>query len=73
MALACPNCGNEQHFLVKTAQIHVVRIEGGRIDVSEETRPSVFEVLCDQCDTELDLDACDEAVRKELLLTIGAA
>lgn len=72
MALTCPNCGNSEDFLVKTAQIHVVRLHDGRIDVAEESRPSVFEVLCDQCDTELNLETCDEAVRRELLLTIGA-
>jgi hypothetical protein len=72
MALTCPNCGNTEEFLIKTAQIHVVRLHDGRIDVAEESRPSVFEVLCDQCDAELKLEEADDAVRKELLLTIGA-
>jgi len=73
MALTCPSCGNTQDFLVKTAQMHVVHVHEGRVDVAEETRPTVFEVLCDKCDTELNLEACDEMVRKELLLTVGAA
>jgi hypothetical protein len=73
MALMCPNCGNGQDFLVKTAQMHVVHVHDGRVDVAEETRPTVFEVLCDKCDTELSLDECEDAVRKELLLTIGAS
>ena len=73
MALTCPNCGNTQDFLVNTAQMHVVHVQEGRVDVAEETRPTVFEVLCDKCDTELNLEECDEMVRKELLLTVGAA
>jgi Zn finger protein HypA/HybF involved in hydrogenase expression len=73
MALICPNCGNTQDFLVKTAQMHVVHVHEGRVDVAEETRPTVFEVLCDKCDSELNLEECDEMVRKELLLTVGAA
>ena len=73
MALICPNCGNSQDFLVKTAQMHVLRLKDGRIEVADETRPSVFELLCDSCETGLTLDQCDEAFRRELLLTIGAA
>jgi hypothetical protein len=73
MALMCPNCGNGEDFLVKTAQMHVVHVRDGHVDVAEETRPTVFEVLCDKCDTGLNLDDCDELVRKELLLTIGAS
>jgi len=73
MALTCPSCGNTQDFLVKTAQMHVVHVHEGRVDVAEETRPTVFEVLCDKCDTELNLEECDDMERKELLLTVGAA
>jgi hypothetical protein len=29
-------------------------------------------VLCDECETALNFDEVDEAVRKELLLTLGA-
>jgi hypothetical protein len=32
----------------------------------------VLEVLCDECETALNFDEVDEAVRKELLLTLGA-
>jgi hypothetical protein len=42
------------------------------VDVSEEGRPGVLEVLCDECETALNFDEVDEAVRKELLLTLGA-
>ena len=72
MALTCPSCGNDQNFLVKTLQMHVVRLDDSRVDVSEEGRPAVFELLCDECETALNLDEIDEAVRKELLLTLGA-
>ena len=72
VALTCPSCGNDQNFLVKTLQMHVVRLDDSRLDVSEEGRPAVLEVLCDECDTALNLDEIDEAVRKDLLLTLGA-
>ena len=72
VALTCPSCGNDQNFLVKTLQMHVVRLDDSRLDVSEEGRPAVLEVLCDECETALNLDDIDEAVRKELLLTLGA-
>jgi len=29
-------------------------------------------LLCDECDSTLDLDTLDEASRRELLLTLGA-
>lgn len=72
MALTCPSCGNDQNFLVKTLQMHVVRTEDARIEVSEEGRPAVLEVLCDECESALNLDELDDQVRKELLLTLGA-
>ena len=72
VALTCPSCGNDQNFLVKTLQMHVIRLDDSRVDVSEEGRPLVSELLCDECETALSLDEIDEAVRKELLLTLGA-
>ena len=72
MTLTCPNCGNDRNFQVKTLQMHVVHLEDGRVEVSEEGRPNVLEVLCDECETALNLDEIDESVRKELLLTLGA-
>ena len=72
VALTCPSCGNDQNFLVKTLQMHVVRLDDSRMDVSEEGRPAVLEVLCDECETALSLDELDETVRKELLLQLGA-
>ena len=72
MTLTCPNCGNARNFLVKTLQMHVVRLEDGRVDVTEENRPSVIEVLCDECETALNFEETEESVRKEVLLTLGA-
>lgn len=72
MALTCPNCGNDKNFLVKSLQMHVVHVEDSRVEVSEESRPAVLEVLCDECDSALKLDELDDTIRKEVLLTIGA-
>jgi RNase P subunit RPR2 len=72
LALTCPSCGNDQNFLVKTLQMHIVHLEDSRIEVSEEGKPNLLEVLCDECETALNFDEVDEAVRKELLLTLGA-
>lgn len=72
MALTCPNCGNDRNFLVKTLQMHVVRLDDSRVDVNEEGRPAVIEVLCDECETAINFEDFEEAVRKEMLLTLGA-
>jgi RNase P subunit RPR2 len=72
VALTCPSCGNDQNFLVKTLQMHVVHLEDSRVEVSEEGRPAVLEILCDECETALIFEDIDDAVRKELLLTLGA-
>jgi len=72
MSAACPGCGNTRSFLVKTLQMHVVHIEGTRVEVAEENRPAVFEVLCDECDTALPFDQFDEETRREILLVLGA-
>ena len=72
VALTCPNCGNDQNFLVKTLQMHVVHLDESRVEVSEEGRPAVLELLCDECETALNFEEIDEAVRRELLLTLGA-
>lgn len=72
VALTCPSCGNDQNFLVKTLQMHVVHLDDSRVEVSEEGRPAVLELLCDECDTALSIDELEESLRKELLLTLGA-
>lgn len=72
MALTCPNCGNARNFLVKTLQMHVVHLEDSRVEVAEESRPAVLEVLCDECETALNFEEFEDALRREVLLTIGA-
>jgi hypothetical protein len=72
VALTCPSCGNDQNFLVKTLQMHVVHLDDSRVEVSEESRPAVLEVLCDECETALNFEEFDESLRRELLLTLGA-
>jgi RNase P subunit RPR2 len=72
VTLTCPNCGNDRNFQVKTLQMHVVHLEDGRVEVSEEDRPTVLEVLCDECETALNFEEFEETLRKEVLLTIGA-
>ena len=52
--------------------MHVVHLEDGRVEVSEESRPTVFEVLCDECETALNFEEFEDTLRKEVLLTIGA-
>jgi len=70
--LTCPNCGNGKNFLVKTLQMHVVQLDDSRVEVSEESKPGVIEVLCDECETALNFEDAEEAIRKEVLLTLGA-
>ena len=72
MALTCASCGNDHNFLVKTLQMHVVHLDDSRVEVSEEGRPAVLEVLCDECENPLQLEDMDPGIRRELLLTIGA-
>ena len=72
VVLTCPSCGNDQNFLVKTLQMHVVHLDDSRVEVSEESRPAVLEVLCDECETALNFNDIDETLRRELLLTLGA-
>ena len=72
MPLTCPSCGNDRNFLVKTLQMHVVRLDDARVEVNEEGKPAVIEVLCDECETALNFEDFDDAVRKEMLLTLGA-
>jgi len=72
MAVACSSCGNTRSFLVKTLQMHVVQVEETRVEVAEENRPTVFEVLCDECETAMAFNEFDEEIRKEILLMLGA-
>ena len=72
MALTCPSCGNDQNFLVKTLQMHIVQLRNSRVEANEEGRPAVIEVLCDECESALNFEEFEDTLRKEVLLTIGA-
>ena len=72
MVLTCKSCGNDKDFQVKTLQMHVVHLDDSRVEVSDETRPAVLEVLCDECETELKIEEIEENIRRELLLTISS-
>lgn len=73
MSLTCPNCGNAENFLVKTLQMHLLRVVETQMQPpSEEGRPALVEVLCDECDSTVDLAGVDEPTRRELLTTLGA-
>jgi hypothetical protein len=63
LSLTCPNCGNAENFLVKTLQMQLLRVADGQ--------PALVEVLCDECDSTVDLDALDEDTRRELHVTLG--
>ncbi len=49
-----------------------MQLENSRVEVSEESRPAVLEVLCDECETALDFQEFGDELRKEVLLTLGA-
>jgi len=72
VGLTCPSCGNQKKFLVKTLQMHVVQLDEAHVEISEETRPAVFEVLCDECETALKFEEFEDGLRREVLLTLGA-
>lgn len=73
MSLTCPNCGNAENFLAKTLQMHLVRVADGQVQPPlEEGRPALFELLCDECDSTLDLEGMGDAERRELMETLGA-
>jgi len=73
LLLTCPNCGNSENFLAKTLQMHLLRVSDGQVQPpQEEGRPALVELLCDECDSTLDLAGLDEGARRELLLTLGA-
>ena len=72
MGLTCPTCGNARNFLVKTLQMHVVQLDDTRVEVSEEGKPGVIELLCDECEATLNFEEVEDALRKEILLSLGA-
>ena len=72
MPLTCPDCGNEKSFQVKTLQMHLLQVEETGLDVAEDGRPALLELLCDECESAVDLDSLDAEQRREVLLSLGA-
>lgn len=72
MSLKCPSCGNERSFQVKTLQMHVIHVDDQQVDLAEEGRPAVLELMCDECEDELVLKDVAPELRREILLTLGA-
>jgi len=73
LPLTCPNCGNAENFLVKTLQMQLLRVTDGQLQPpQEEGRPALVELLCDECDTSVDLETLDDTTRRDLRLTLGA-
>lgn len=72
MSLKCSSCGNERSFQVKTLQMHVIHVDDTQVDLAEEGRPAVLELMCDECEDELVLTDVAPDVRREILLTLGA-
>ena len=72
MGLTCPSCGNERGFLAKTLQMHVVQAGGRELELTEQSRPALFELLCDECEAELDFGSLETDLRREMLLLLGA-
>jgi hypothetical protein len=73
LALTCPNCGNAENFLIKTLQMHLLHVTGGLLQPpQEEGRPALVELLCDECDSTIDLEGLDDATRRDVLATLGA-
>jgi hypothetical protein len=52
--------------------MHVVHLDSERVAVSDEGRPVVLEVLCDECETPMNFEEFADETRREVLLTIGA-
>ena len=72
MFLKCPSCDNERSFQVKTLQMHVIHVDATQVDLADEGRPAVLELMCDECEEMVDLQDVDAELRKEIFLILGA-
>ena len=53
--------------------MHLLRVADGQLlPASEEGRPALVEVLCDECDSTVDIEGLDESTRRELRVTMGS-
>ena len=72
MALMCPDCGNRKSFQVKTLQMHLLQVEEtGLFDAETYGDPAVLEVLCDECETAVDLGSLDADQQPKVLRSLG--
>ncbi|SVA03058.1 uncharacterized protein METZ01_LOCUS55912, partial [marine metagenome] len=49
-----------------------VQADQAELELSDQSRPAVFELLCDECETELDFGSLDSDQRRDLRLLLGA-
>ena len=72
MGLTCSSCGIEWSFLVKTLQTHVIQASGEDLASAEQGRPAVLELLCNECEVDLDLSTLESGLRREVVLLADA-
>jgi hypothetical protein len=52
--------------------MQLLRVADGQIQPpQEEGRPALVELLCDECDSSVDVDTLEETTRRELRVTLG--
>ena len=77
MSLICADCGNEKSFQIKTIQITAIDVveagESPRFDPKGEgnVEPTVLELLCEECESSVDLDTLSAADRQKLRLAVS--
>jgi hypothetical protein len=53
--------------------MHLLRVNNDQLQPpQEEGRPALVELLCDECESSVDLEGVDEDTRREVLVTLGA-
>ncbi len=52
--------------------MHVIHVDATQVDLADEGRPVVLELMCDECEEMVDLQGIDEELRKEIFLILGA-
>ncbi|HIC58355.1 MAG TPA: hypothetical protein EYO94_13215 [Acidobacteria bacterium] len=76
MSLICADCGNKKSFQIKTIQITAIEVveagESPRFDPKDEgnVEPTVLELLCEECESSVDLDTLSAGDRQKLRLAI---
>ena len=77
MSLICADCGNEKSFQIKTIQITAIDVveagESPRFDPKDEgnVEPTVRELVCEECESSVDLDTLSAADRQKLRLAVS--